>query len=168
MSQLPVSIELYVYTTQQLSQAIENLTDVELKWKAAPNEWSVTEVLAHLVDHSIIVSFRIKEILSGSGVRLPAFKQDEWVTSQKSNEGNAEDLLTTFEALIHYNSQLFGRLSPDDWEKSSINANGDVVTLSALIHAFIAHLQVHLLQIAKIRNGVSGSSHSSCTFKATS
>lgn len=31
---------------------------------------SVTEVLAHLADHSIVVSFRIRDILAGTEVQL--------------------------------------------------------------------------------------------------
>ncbi|MBH5317608.1 DinB family protein [Paenibacillus sp. GSMTC-2017] len=167
MSDVPVDIDLYVNTSQQLSQAIEGLTEEDLRWKGTPTQWSVTEVLAHLVDHSIIVSFRIKEILSGSEVRLPSFKQDEWVASQKSNEGKASELLHIFGALLHYNSLLFRRLELEDWAKTAINAKGDVVTLSDIIHAFISHVQTHLSQIARIKNGVIGSVESSCVIGTT-
>ncbi|CAH1203659.1 hypothetical protein PAECIP111893_02027 [Paenibacillus plantiphilus] len=162
MSQLPVNIEQYLHTYEQLAQAVEGLTDEALKWKAAPNQWSVTEVLAHLADHNIVVSFRIREILSRSEARLPAFNQDPWVNGQRANEEDAADILNVFGALLHYNSLLFQRLSPDDWEKTGVNWKGDIVSLSAIIHAFIAHVQTHLAQIARIKQGESGSHHSSC------
>lgn len=162
MSQLPVNIELYLHTYEQLAQAVEGLTDEALKWKAAPNQWSVTEVLAHLADHNIVVSFRIREILSRSEARLPAFNQDPWVAGQRVNEENASDILNVYRALLHYNSLLFQRLSPDDWEKTGVNWKGDTVSLSTIIHAFIAHVQTHLAQIARIKQGESGSHHSSC------
>ncbi|MBW7475352.1 DinB family protein [Paenibacillus oenotherae] len=163
MSQSPVDIALYLQTHGQLSQAVEGLPEETLKWKAAPNQWSVTEVLAHLADHNIVVSFRIREILSRSEARLPAFSQDPWVDGQRANEGNAADILNAFGALLHYNSLLFQRLTPEDWEKTGVNWKGDTVSLAAIIHAFIAHVQVHLAQIARIKQGESGLHHSSCT-----
>ncbi|MNZ81226.1 DinB superfamily protein [compost metagenome] len=165
MSQLPVNIELYLYTHDQLSQAIEGLSDEALKWKAAPNQWSVTEVLTHLVDHNIVVSFRIREILSDSEARLPAFSQDSWVAGQKANEGSVTDYLNAFKALLHYNSLLFQRLSEEDWAKRGVNWKGDSVSLSAIIQSFITHVQTHLAQIERIKQGESASSshNSSCS-----
>ncbi|MBA9086223.1 putative damage-inducible protein DinB [Fontibacillus solani] len=163
MSQLPVNIELYLHTHDQLSQAIEGLSDEALKWKAAPNQWSVTEVLTHLVDHNIVVSFRIREILSDSEARLPAFSQDSWVVGQKANEGPVTDYLNAFKALLHYNSLLFQRLSEEDWAKTGVNWKGDSVSLSALIQSFITHVQTHLAQIERIKQGESASHNSSCS-----
>ncbi|MNO26453.1 DinB superfamily protein [compost metagenome] len=163
MSQLPVNIKLYLYTHDQLSQAIEGLSDEALKWKAAPNQWSVTEVLTHLVDHNIVVSFRIREILSDSEALLPAFSQDSWVAGQKANEGSVTDYLNAFKALLYYNSLLFQRLSEEDWAKTGVNWKGDSVSLSAIIQSFITHVQSHLAQIERIKQGESASHNSSCS-----
>ncbi|ANE46383.1 hypothetical protein SY83_08935 [Paenibacillus swuensis] len=152
MSQSAIDIETYLSTYDQLEQAIEGLSEERLHAKAAPNQWSVTEVLAHVADHNLIVSFRIREILSESEVRLPAFTQDAWVEGQKANKGEAADILAAFRSLLIYNSQLFLRLEPEDWEKTGTNAKGETVTLSGVVRGFITHLQYHLQQIARIRN----------------
>lgn len=162
MSLTPVDIEAYLHTEVQLQQAIEGLTEEQLKWKAAPESWSVTEVLSHLADHNIVVSFRIREILSGSSVRLPAFNQDPWVAGQYSNDGSASDILDAFRALLTYNSLVFRRLPAEDWNKTGVNFKGETVTLAAIISAFIAHIHIHLAQIQRIKNGESGSRNSSC------
>lgn len=156
MSQLAIDVKTYLHTHEQLKQAIEGLSDEGLRWKPAPASWSVTEVLAHLADHNLIVSFRLREILAGSEARLPAFNQDAWVAGQKSNGANAADILTAFKSLLEYNSLLFQRLEPEDWGKTGTNAKGQTVTLSAVVHGFVAHLEHHLLQIARIRNHESG------------
>lgn len=88
-----VQIRDYLNTHEQLVQALEDLTEEQLKWKAGPASWSVTEVLAHLADHSIVVSFRIRDILAGTEVQLPVFNQDAWVSGQYANSGNAADSL---------------------------------------------------------------------------
>ncbi|MFC5653842.1 DinB family protein [Paenibacillus solisilvae] len=161
MSLIPVDIEAYLHTEAQLRQAIEGLTEEQLKWKAAPESWSVTEVLGHLADHNIVVSFRIREILSGSSARLPAFSQDSWVAGQYSNTGSASDILDAFRALLAYNSLLFRRLSVEDWKKTGVNFKGETVALAAIIPAFVIHVQRHLAQIQRIRSGESASRNSS-------
>ncbi|MBY0012205.1 DinB family protein [Paenibacillus typhae] len=143
----------YLNTHQQLVQATDGLTEEQLKWKAGPGIWSVTEVLAHLADHSIVVSFRIRDILAGTTAQLPAFNQDAWVSGQYANDGSAADNLELFRSLLHYNSLLLSRLSAGDWELSGINFKGDTVKISDIVRGFIAHVQNHLAQIERIKQG---------------
>ncbi|WP_138754083.1 DinB family protein [Paenibacillus sinopodophylli] len=155
MSQSTVDVQAYVQAYDQIEQEIEGLTEQQLKWKAAPESWSVTEVLAHLVDHSIVVSFRIREILSGSEVRLPLFNQDAWVAGQKANEGDAKDILIAARGFVNYNSLLFNRLTSEEWSKTGINFKGEPVAISAIVPAFVAHVQGHLGQIRRIKQAES-------------
>ncbi|MFF2887243.1 DinB family protein [Paenibacillus sp. NPDC057967] len=154
MSQLPVDIEAYLHTHEQLSKAIGGLAEEQLKWKAAPESWSVTEVIAHLVDHSIVIAFRLREILSDSTVRLPAFSQDAWVAGQRANDGNVHESLKLFQSLLEYNSGIFNRLTPEDWEKTGVNAKGDTVALPLIVKSFIAHVQNHLGQLERIKSAL--------------
>lgn len=149
------SVELteYLNTHGQLVQALKGLSEEQLKWKAEPSSWSVTEVLAHLADHSIVVSFRIRDILADTKVQLPAFNQDAWVSGQHSNQGKAADILELFRSLLHYNSLLLGRLSDAEWEKSGINPKGESVRIADIVRSFTAHVQNHLAQIERIKRG---------------
>lgn len=146
-----VDIQVYLDTYHQLVRAVEGLDRKQLTWKAAPESWSVTEVLSHLADHNIVVSFRIRDILANTTARLPAFNQDAWVSGQKANEGDAVDILAAFGHLLHYNSLLFRRLGDDDWEKSGVNASGETVRIADIVRSFTQHVGRHLDQIARIK-----------------
>ncbi|WNS40864.1 DinB family protein [Paenibacillus sp. MMS20-IR301] len=143
----------YLNTAQQLAQALDGLSGEQLKWKEGPASWSITEVLAHLADHSIVVSFRIRDILADTQVQLPAFNQDAWVSGQHSNQGTAEESLNVFRSLLHYNSLLLGRLGSGEWEKSGINFKGETVRISDIVRSFTAHVQTHLAQIERVKRG---------------
>lgn len=149
----------YAATQQQLEEAIEGLSEEQLKWKAAPDSWSITEVLSHLADHSIVVSFRIRDILADTEAQLPAFNQDAWVSGQYANQGKAADSLTLFRSLLQYNSLLLGRLTAGDWEKSGINFKGETVSIKDIIRGFTAHVQSHLAQIERIKQRATGVLH---------
>ncbi|MED4600890.1 DinB family protein [Paenibacillus validus] len=146
-----VDIQAYLDTHHQLVLAVEGLNKEQLTWKAAPESWSVTEVLAHLADHSIVVSFRIRDILAGTTARLPAFNQDAWVSGQKANDGDAADILEVFGQLLRYNSLLYRRLTDEDWEKTGVNAKGETVRIVDIVKGFTKHVNVHLGQIERIK-----------------
>ncbi|GAA3407837.1 DinB family protein [Paenibacillus hodogayensis] len=150
-----IDIQAFLETHKQLVQAAEGLSKEQLTWKASPQSWSVTEVLAHLADHSIVVSFRIRDILAGTTERLPAFQQDAWVNGQKANEAEAADILETFGQLLRYNGLLLQRLDDGDWEKSGVNAKGDPVRIADIVAGFTKHVSRHLGQIERIRQAYS-------------
>ncbi|WP_219838507.1 DinB family protein [Paenibacillus sp. R14(2021)] len=152
MTELQIETLLFDYSLlpQQLANAVSELNEDQLRWKAAPGVWSVTEVLSHLTDHHIVVGFRIRELLSGSTAVLPAFSQDPWVAASHANEGDASDILAFYEAYSAYNLQLLKRLHPEDWAKKGINFKGETVTLREIVWGFIKHVHVHLAQIERI------------------
>ncbi|MFC5402894.1 GNAT family N-acetyltransferase [Cohnella soli] len=150
-AQATVNIESYLDSYESLRQAIEGWTEEQLHWKQAEGKWSAAEVLTHLADHNIVVSFRLREILAGSEARLPAFSQDDWVLGQKGNDGKVADILSFYRSLLLYNSLLFNRLTEADWEKTGVNFKGETVTAAAVVRAFIAHVHHHIAQIERIR-----------------
>ena len=151
MSSFASEIEAYLQTYDELKEAVNGLNEEQLRWKPAPDKWSITEVLTHIADHLIVVSFRIREILSGSEVRLPAFRQDAWIAGQLANEGSASDALDTFRALTAYNALLLRRLPDNDWDKSGVNVKGETVTLLSVVRGFVAHARNHLGQIDRVK-----------------
>ncbi|GBF78432.1 DinB family protein [Paenibacillus sp. 598K] len=148
------TIAAYVDVYREIEHELDGATADQLAWKAAPGSWSVTEVLAHLVDHSLVVSFRLREILSGSSVRLPAFDQDAWVAGQRANDYSAGELLVAAHALVAFNAALLARLTDEEWQRSGINAVGATVTIADAISAFVRHVDTHLAQIRRIKQAL--------------
>ncbi|MEO3946250.1 DinB family protein [Gorillibacterium sp. CAU 1737] len=146
-----IDIQAYRDTHRLLVEAVAGLSEEERKWKESSAIWSVTEVLAHLADHSIVISFRIRDILADTTVTLPAFNQDKWVSGQNANESSVEDILNVYQALLVYNSLLLARLSDAELDKSGINFKGEPVRVRDIIAGFTKHVHVHLAQINRIK-----------------
>ncbi len=144
-------IEDFLDTHERLRRAIEGEDERRLTWKASAESWSITEVLGHLADHAIVVSFRIRSILAGSTETLPAFSQNEWVEQQHTNEASAAEILDFFRAQLRYNGQLLRRLEPHEWGKSGVNVKGETVRIADIVRGFSAHVDRHLGQIDRIK-----------------
>ncbi|NEW05090.1 DinB family protein [Paenibacillus sp. SYP-B3998] len=157
MSQSIIDLQKFTNTYEQLRSAVEGLTDDQAKWKASETKWSVTEVLSHLVDHSLITSFRIRKIVAESRagvIQIPSFDQDPWVSSSKANDSSVAEVLDVYQSLLTYNGLFFKRLSAEDWEKSGVNVKGKTLTISELYEGFVNHVQVHLAQIDRIKQAL--------------
>ncbi|QAY67182.1 DinB family protein [Paenibacillus protaetiae] len=155
MSQFDIAA--YLGTYDALASAVQGLTKEQLVWKPAPDKWSVTEVLSHVADHNIVVSFRIRAILAGAQDRLPAFEQDAWVSGSRANEGEAADILALFQSLLAYNAKLFSRLDEEAWNKTGVNFKGETVTLLAAAQGFIKHAHHHVGQIERVKEALAAS-----------
>jgi len=145
------SIRAYLNTHHLLVHAVTGWSTEQLRWKAASESWSGLEVLSHLVDHHLIVSFRIRAVLAETRDRLPAFEQDLWVSSQRANEEDAGEVLAVFQSLLHYNGLLLNRLTDSDWEKSGISASGSSIRVIDIVNAFTDHVYRHLQQLERIK-----------------
>ncbi|WP_248923995.1 DinB family protein [Paenibacillus hamazuiensis] len=154
MSQTIIDIQSYADTYDQLTNAIRGLTEEQLKWKSAPEKWSVTEVLAHLADHSIVFSFRIRKLIAEPGAQLPPFQQDPWVGESRANQSSVHDILAVYQALLSYNILLFKRIPAEAWEKTAISPRGTEVSLLDSFQSFVKHVQTHLAQIERIKGAL--------------
>ena len=91
------------------------------------------------------------DILAGTSARLPVFNQDAWVSGQYSNQGDLSAVLEAFSGVLQYNAQLLQRLNEADWEKTGINAKGEIVSVRQIVNLFILHVAHHLGQIDRIK-----------------
>ncbi|WP_152401431.1 DinB family protein [Paenibacillus cellulositrophicus] len=148
------SIQDYLATAELIQRSIAGLTTDQLEWKPAPDKWSVKEVVAHLVDSSLVHSVRIRKIIAESEQPLLLYNQDKWVSSARSNQSSLSDILTAFDALLTYNKLFYERLSDADWSKSGPNQD-QTVSVSELFEGFIRHVHTHIAQIERVRAQIS-------------
>ncbi|MCU6796502.1 DinB family protein [Paenibacillus sp. WQ 127069] len=143
------SIHDFRATYALIQQAIEGLSEGQLVWKPAVDKWSIKEVAAHLVDASLVHSIRIRKIVAEGSAQLPPFllyDQDAWVADSRANETSIAEILSAFQAILHYNALFYERLTEADWSKKGLNGEKEV-TISDLFQGFINHVNIHVRQI---------------------
>jgi hypothetical protein len=153
MSEIAVkTIADYKVAYVELRQRVEGLSEKQLTWKPAPEKWSVKEVLAHLVDSTLVHSIRIRTIVAESAGEpvLIKYEQDGWVATAKSNEIDIHDIFHILEAAIRYNALFYQRLSAEDWGKSG-QIDSKIVTVFDLFQGFFRHIDTHLAQIDRTK-----------------
>jgi DinB family protein len=82
----------------------------DLRTRPEPNEWSVLECVAHIVDAELVVGGRYRWILAHDRPDIVPYDQDLWVDRlHATTDEDAEELLSLFEPLREANLALWRR-----------------------------------------------------------
>ena len=68
-------MEVLASTPGQLVQLLEGVPKGEWSRRRVPDQWSITEVLAHMADSELVYGFRIRLILEGGAPPIQSIDQ---------------------------------------------------------------------------------------------
>jgi len=147
---LPVAadIDQIETTPQQLSALVEGQPEFVLHHKAAPDAWSITEILGHLLDHERLVpATRFTNVLTTANPTFESYDQNALVQAGGYATANASDLVSAFDQLRSQTAAMLRALTPDQWTRTGTRADQSTVTLAQLVSQLAAHDRDHLAQL---------------------
>ena len=119
----------------------------DLRQTPAPGEWSVLELLGHLVDAEIVVSGRYRWVLSHDRPPLFGYDQDRWVERLHHNDDPPDELLEVFSTLRNANLRLWNRSSADDRRRVAMHAERGAESYELMFRMLAGHDRFHLDQM---------------------
>ncbi|WP_397367118.1 DinB family protein [Paenibacillus chitinolyticus] len=60
-----------------LREAVEGLTDKEIRFKPAPDKWSIHQILIHIADSELVATQRVKKVIAEKEPLLMSWNQEE-------------------------------------------------------------------------------------------
>jgi len=143
-------IKVQAATPKKLARLIKGIPTSKLRKRPAPEKWSVAEILAHLADVEIVVSWRMRLILGAPGGPVQAFDQDAWVVAghyEKRDPGKSIELQRT---VREANLALLKSLSPEQWKHFGQHAERGQESIEHLVRMIAGHDLNHIRQIENI------------------
>lgn len=137
-------------TAEKLARLIDGVPTDKLRARPAPQQWSVSEILAHLADGEIVGGFRMRLILGSPGTPVAAYDQDNWVTSGHYDKRDPRKSLDQFRVLREANLGLLESLDPEQWHHFGMHAERGKETIEHIARMFAGHDVNHLRQVEKI------------------
>ncbi len=111
--------------------------------RPAPDEWSIKEIVGHLIDCERLYVFRALWFARGETHPLPGMMPDPWVDNTRFNARTLAQLLDEWEhnraATIH----LFDGLDDDGWLRAGV-ASGNPMSVRAIAWIIAGHELHHL------------------------
>jgi hypothetical protein len=133
--------------TEPLVRSVLSDAGSDLRARPAPNEWSVVELLGHLVDAETVMSGRFRWTVSQDEPPLLGYDQDLWVARLRHNDDRPDDLLAVFSTLRAANLRLWRRSSTDDRRRVAMHAERGAESYDLMFRMLAGHDRFHLNQM---------------------
>jgi hypothetical protein len=131
---------------EDMRSALGHLTDGQARFRNGPKEWSIKEIVSHLIDGERVFSYRLLRISRKDKTPLPGFEQEDFVRESGADELPLADLLDEFEHLRRANAVAIKNMSEES--ASQVGTAGDAaVSARALIHMMVGHVEHHMASL---------------------
>lgn len=130
-----------------------------LRTRAAPGEWSVLELLGHMLDAEIISSARYRWVIAEDRPPLVAYDQDLWVDALGYNDADPAELLATFDSLRAANIALWRRSTAAQRARDGLHAERGPESFELMFRLLAGHGRFHIDQMRRTLDAVSAPSH---------
>ena len=136
-------IHLLEQQIQDTLTLLHALSDEQTLYRPAPNEWSIKEVVGHMIDTERIFAYRALWIARSDTTTLPGFDQDDFVRAATFDAYPLTDLANEFNLVRQTTVLLFKNLTPKVWIRRG-TVNNATVSVRALACCIAGHERHHL------------------------
>ena len=134
----------------KLASLVKGKTRKQLTRRPAPDKWSVAEIMAHLADAEIAISWRIRQILAKNAIPIQAYDQDAWAGTFQYAKRDPRQSLANFRGLREANLALLKSVPRKLWENYGVHEERGNETIVHIVRMESGHDINHLRQIEAI------------------
>jgi hypothetical protein len=151
-AELKKYLEAAEKSPKEIAAAVSGLTPAVLRYKPAPDKWSILEILGHLADIEIVYAFRLRQMLADQKPVIAPIDQDAWARNLGYRETPAPELVASYGLNRHHNLRLLRRLKLEDLAKAAFHPEyRKDVTVADLVERMATHGANHLEQIERMK-----------------
>ncbi len=134
-----------------IEEALQGLSDDELRRRPSPDEWSALEVCCHLRDYAQEEGVRVRRLVEEDGPTLEPYDQEARAIERSYQGEDIRRLHTALRAFWGGLAYQLEGLSDQQWERAGIHPERGAVTVRSRAERQVAHAQAHLEQMRAIR-----------------
>ena len=123
-----------------------SIPEEKLTWRFAEGEWTIKEILVHVMDDERIYAYRALRFARNDNTELPGFEQDNYVPYSRANERGLENILDEYSAVRFATIALFNSLDESAYTRAGI-ASGHVMSVRAAMYHLAGHELHHVKSI---------------------
>jgi uncharacterized damage-inducible protein DinB len=137
---------------RQVAMAVAALPDKTLRYRPAPEDRCILEILGHLADSEIVYAHRFRQMLADVNPVIASVDQDAWARILGHTETPPAEMIALYGLNRHANLRLLRRLKPEHLEKSAYDPElKKDVTVAEYLEKMGAHGATHLRQIEELK-----------------
>jgi uncharacterized damage-inducible protein DinB len=137
-------IDRYVRGAELLAYASQGLTPEQQTARPGPGDWSIAELVVHLLDADLVYADRMKRLIAEDHPTLQGFDENRWIErldSQSLPVGEAVDL---FVANRRWMARLLRKCSEADFARTGTHTEAGPKSLAEILITITGHVDHHL------------------------
>jgi hypothetical protein len=134
----------------KLAALLKGKISKQLMRRPASDKWSVAEILAHLADAELAISWRLRQILATNAIPIQAYDQDLWAKTFNYSRRDPRQSLASFRAFREANLALLKSVPRKLWENYGVHAERGNESVNHVVRMVAGHDLNHLQQIQTI------------------
>jgi DinB family protein len=138
---------------KKLALLLKGKSGKQLMRRPTPDKWSVAEIVAHLADAELAISWRIRQILSNNAIPIQAYDQDAWAKTFDYAHRDPRQSLASYRALREANVALLKSVPRKLWDNYGVHEERGNESISHVVRMVAGHDLNHLRQIEAILKG---------------
>lgn len=145
-------IKRFATDADLLAREIVGLTDADLDARPVAGQWTIRELVWHVVDSDIILGDRMRRIIAEDRPSLIGFDETLFTQRLFYQQRELGPGVKLFELNRLVLADILGRLQPSDFERVGIHNEVGPLTLLQLLEKTVAHpLHHHKFLVEKRR-----------------
>ncbi len=134
-----------------IDEAIEGLSDDELRRRPSPDEWSTLEVCCHLRDSAEEEGLRVRRLVEEDGPTLEPYDQEARAIERNYQGEDMRRLRIALRAFWGGLAYQLEGLSDEQWERGGTHPERGAVTVRSRAELEVEHARTHMEQIRAVR-----------------
>ena len=131
----------------ELEPMFEGLSDDQVRWRPAPDEWSILEVCCHLRDSAEIEITRHRRLASEDNPTLEPYDQEALAIERNYQGDDINRVLRDLHAFWGGLADLLQGLSEEEWERSGFHPETGPTSIADRAQRNADHGRLHIEQI---------------------
>ncbi|MEZ5317338.1 MAG: DinB family protein [Vicinamibacterales bacterium] len=149
-------LEVLHATPAALAAVTDALPAAALARPEAEGQWSIRHLAQHLADSELVWGWRVRLVLAQDRPPLTGYDQDRWADRLHYERADAVRAARDFAMLRAANLRLIEAASPADLARVGVHAERGEESLTHMIRLYAGHDLLHLNQLERIRQAVTG------------
>ncbi len=154
MSNLKQLTEEYLAGARSLRQAVQDMTQQQLRARPVPGKWSTLEVVCHLADFEPILADRMKRVIAEERPALIGADENRFAAALAYHDRDSEEELKIVETTRSQMAKILRKLPDAALERVGVHSERGPLTLEQLLTAAIRHIPHHVKFIEEKRRAL--------------
>jgi hypothetical protein len=140
-------IQRYADGPARLRGALASVPADARRWRPAPGDWSVHEVVCHCADSETNAAARIRYVVSEREPVVLGYDEKQWAVTFDYHDHPLELALATVDAVRANTAALIRRLPDEAWAREGRHTEIGRYTAEDWLRIYAEHLEAHARQI---------------------